>query len=186
METKTCTKCGVEQDIEEFYLVRADKPWRSGSCRACRGKRAKVWNEESKEAIRNYKREWHVKNREKVISKVNDWVKANPEKRRKNALAYYYRLQDAAIRAYGGYKCNWCGIEEPLVLCLDHVENNGRAHRKELGTLGGHVFYKWLKDNGYPAGFQVLCMNCNHAKYRNGGVIPPSLKVRCNDHPSGE
>ena len=45
---------------------------------------------------------------------------------------------------------------------------------------------KWLKDNGYPSGFQVLCMNCNHAKYRNGGVLPESLKGRCIDYPERE
>jgi ABC-type uncharacterized transport system substrate-binding protein len=33
-------------------------------------------------------------------------------------------------------------------------------------------FYKWLARNGYPSGFQILCMNCNHGKSRNGGVCP--------------
>jgi hypothetical protein len=117
---------------------------------------------------------------------VNDWVLKNPDRRRKNALAYYYRLQHSAIEAYGGYRCQWCGIDEPLVLCIDHVENNGKAHREEMNSVGGHRFYKWLRDNAYPPGFQVLCMNCNHGKYRNGGVLPPALKGRCNDYPQGE
>ncbi len=52
--------------------------------------------------------------------------------------------------------------------------------------MGGHKFYKWLRDAGYPDGFQVLCMNCNHAKYRNGGILPQTLKGRCNDYPGRE
>ena len=183
---KVCKKCGVSQPLDQFPLVRKDKSWRAGECRSCRAVRTKAWNEESKEAIRAYKREWHQQNREKVLERVREWVKANPGKRRKNALAYYYRLQHAAIEAYGGYQCHWCGITEPLVLCIDHVNNDGRDHRREIGSVGGHKFYKWLADNDWPPGFQVLCMNCNHAKYRNGGVLPESLKGKCNDHPSRE
>jgi hypothetical protein len=33
--------------------------------------------------------------------------------------------------------------------------------------------------NGFPPGYQVLCMNCNHGKRMNNGVCPH--KERCND-----
>jgi hypothetical protein len=29
--------------------------------------------------------------------------------------------------------------------------------------------YLWLKREGFPAGFRVLCFNCNHAAHVNGG-----------------
>jgi hypothetical protein len=29
-----------------------------------------------------------------------------------------------------------------------------------------------LCKNGFPKGFQTLCMNCNWGKYRNGGQCP--------------
>lgn len=28
--------------------------------------------------------------------------------------------------------------------------------------------HRWLEANGYPAGFQVLCANCNMAKQSGG------------------
>jgi hypothetical protein len=28
--------------------------------------------------------------------------------------------------------------------------------------------HRWLKNSGYPPGFQVLCFNCNFAKHRKG------------------
>ena len=71
---------------------------------------------------------------------------ADPVVMRGNWLrAYYYRLQDEAIMAYGGYECACCGEAEPLYLSIDHVNNDGAQHRKELGSLGGHKLYKWLK-----------------------------------------
>lgn len=183
---RTCRKCGEEKPLDAFEVVNKERGWRRHQCKACKRQYHQEWAERSREHIRQKRREYHEANREQIIDRVNKWVKENPQKRRKNYLAYYYRLQDAAIRAYGGYKCKWCGIDEPLVLTLDHINNDGAEHRKELGTLGGAPFYRWLKENDYPDGFQVLCMNCNHAKHRNGGVLPDTLKGRCNDYPERE
>lgn len=146
-------------------------------CKSCENASRKRHAEES----RNYQREYSLANRDHKIIAAMEWAKANPDKRRKNALNYYYRLADQAILAYGGYRCIWCGIDDPIVLSLDHVENNGSVERKKHNRKGA-AFYKWLRDNNYPSGYQVLCMNCNHGKMRNGGVLPPSLKDRCNDH----
>lgn len=181
---RKCKKCGRERDDDAFEVINHARGWRRGECKECVKHRVRRYAVDSKRAIA--RKEYYLANREEIIGKVGQWVKANPDRRRKNALAYYYRLQNEAILAYGGYRCSWCGIDEPLVLCLDHVANNGRDHRREIGSLGGHKLYKWLRDNNYPPGFQVLCMNCNHAKYRNGGELVASLKGRCNDHPFGE
>lgn len=43
-----------------------------------------------------------------------------------------------------------------------HVNGGGKQHRLEVGF--GQVFYRWLKKNDYPEGYQVLCHNCNLAK----------------------
>lgn len=183
---RACRRCGVEKPLEMFSVANAKRGWRRHECKDCERVRHQSYVAASKEAIRAGKQSYYRANREREIARAGQWAKANPKRRREIALAYYYRMQDAAIRAYGGYHCCWCGIEEPLVLCIDHVANDGRAHRREIGSMGGHRFYKWLRDHDYPDGFQVLCMNCNHAKYRNGGVIPQSLKGRCNDHPERE
>ncbi len=69
----------------------------------------------------------------------------------------------AALSHYseGSFECRWCKIADIDVLCLDHIDGNGAEHR--LG-LGNQSIWKWLKDNGYPDGFQVLCRNCNQKK----------------------
>jgi hypothetical protein len=178
-----CRKCGLEKPTSEFECISPTKGWYRKECSRCVYLRHKAQDDASKQAIRDYNRTYYRDNKEKLDKRSQDWIAENPEKRRKTALSYYYRLQHAAILAYGGYRCTWCGIDEPFVLAIDHVNNDGKEHRKLVGSVGGHKFYKWLRDHEYPKGFQVLCMNCNHAKYRNGGTIPDTLKGRCNDYP---
>lgn len=84
--------------------------------------------------------------------------KSNKAMRRRNR-----KVREQAIRAYGD-KCACCGETEFGFFTIDHVENNGGVHRKEIGVSAGTAFYQWLIRNKFPAGFQVLCMNCNAAK----------------------
>lgn len=89
-----------------------------------------------------------------------DWIAERHSKRR--ALA---------ITAYGG-RCNCCGVTESAFLAVDHVEGGGNAHRRSLSKSGRIVgssnFYAWLERNRFPAGFQLLCHNCNFAKSHGG------------------
>jgi len=74
------------------------------------------------------------------------------------------------MAAYGGSVCACCGETDIRFLTIDHVDGDGAQHRKLIG--GGGNTYKWLRQNGYPSGFQVLCYNCNMGRYRNGGICP--------------
>lgn len=78
----------------------------------------------------------------------------------------HLELKEAALRAYGEC-CRCCGETWPVFLTLDHLKNNGAAHRKKIHRRGGSL-YQWLKTHGYPEGFQVLCYNCNAAKHWKG------------------
>lgn len=88
--------------------------------------------------------------------------------------------------AYGGRKCNCCGEGSVEFLCLDHIHNNGAVERSQFehpasGT--GTALYRRLARCGFPAGYQVLCHNCNAAKHilgecphetrRRGGNLMP-------------
>ena len=57
--------------------------------------------------------------------------------------------------------CACCGEKETRFLTLDHVNGNGANHRR---VIGRQPLERWLKSNGYPSGYQVLCWNCNVAK----------------------
>lgn len=81
------------------------------------------------------------------------------------------RLKLAALGAYGG-GCTCCGEHDHRFLSIDHVDQDGAEHRRAIKSVGGYGFYYWLKNNDYPGGFQVMCFNCNHGRFINGGVCP--------------
>jgi len=95
-------------------------------------------------------------------------------KHRKCSRDGIQRLKDAAYEAYGGYRCVCCGETEPNFLSLDHIHNDGAIHRKEVS---GSNFYRWLRDRDYPPILQILCMNCNVGRHRNGGICPHRVEV---------
>jgi hypothetical protein len=70
------------------------------------------------------------------------------------------RRRMSVLKFYGG-KCMCCGETEPKFLTLDHVNNDGAKHRKEIGQSS---IYRWVEINGFPKTIQILCFNCNMAK----------------------
>lgn len=72
----------------------------------------------------------------------------------------------AALNAYGGPRCSQCGNASIDILEIDHIDGGGNQHRKQVTQgAGGYPFHHWLKANGYPEGFQVLCPTCNKAAH---------------------
>ena len=90
---------------------------------------------------------------------------------------YYARIKNEILKAYGGDPphCRCCGEATIAFLQIDHINENGAAHRRELFgpnyRRAGWRFYLWLRKAGFPSGFQVLCANCNTAK-THLGVCP--------------
>lgn len=77
-----------------------------------------------------------------------------------------------ALEAYGN-KCVCCGEAEKIFLTIDHINNDGAEHKRNVGK---HI-YKWLKDNNYPKdNYRLLCYNCNSGRARNKGVCPHEEK----------
>lgn len=95
--------------------------------------------------------------------------RSNPEARCKQQRGYRAILRADVLRAYGE-QCACCGESQKLFLAIDHIDNSGSEHRKTVGS--GDAFYRWLRANGFPPGFQTLCCNCNWGKHANGGICP--------------
>lgn len=56
-----------------------------------------------------------------------------------------------------------CGVTAIEHLTIDHIDGGGTKERAKVG--GGCRFYYWLIRSGFPAGYQVLCWNCNFKKH---------------------
>jgi hypothetical protein len=79
-------------------------------------------------------------------------------------IRYKRRLKKEVLSHYSGGGepvCSKCGNQDIRVLTIDHINNGGRRHLDNLKIKGGIQFYRWLKSNGFPPGYRVLCFNCN-------------------------
>lgn len=103
--------------------------------------------------------------KQKAKDATYTWRKNNPNKQRQIRYRANQKLKVAALGAYSQTaqpSCSRCGIDDLDVLCLDHINDNGKEDRKITGM--GSNFYNWLKQHNYPEGYQVLCRNCNYKK----------------------
>jgi hypothetical protein len=97
-----------------------------------------------------------------------------------NAVAMRHRnLRDRilAMKHYGGNppRCSCCGDGHFSFLTVDHIDGNGNEERTRLfgnRYQGGHDMYRYLRKNGFPSGYRVLCMNCQVGKRDNMGHCP--------------
>lgn len=75
------------------------------------------------------------------------------------------------LAAYGKV-CTCCGESGLAFLTLEHVNQDGAAHRRAVGENGQAQLVD-LKRQGWPQGAYTLrCYNCNIAAYHNGGTCP--------------
>lgn len=89
---------------------------------------------------------------------INKWCEACLTDQR----TYQRQQRDALLRLYGG-KCTCCGEDNFYFLNIDHVNNDGAQHRRQMGSHGASI--RAILREGYkPDRYQVLCCNCNSAK----------------------
>lgn len=97
------------------------------------------------------------------------WRKKNPQKNKQIDYRYADKLKRDVFSHYGRdgrVECMDCGFNDIRGLCIDHILNNGADERRSIKNklFAGKNFYRWLRDNGYPVGYQILCANCNLIK----------------------
>lgn len=125
--------------------------WRAaGLCGGC-GSRPPVEGKAQCEVCRNRRNHYGWKTRK-------DRGRRYREKLRSDVFDHY------------GWACACCGESGPLFLTIDHINGGGAEHRRTFGNGSG--VYAWLRREGFPDGYQTLCINCNLGRSRNGGVCP--------------
>ncbi|KKM06705.1 hypothetical protein LCGC14_1741310 [marine sediment metagenome] len=71
-----------------------------------------------------------------------------------------YDRQKIIVFDYYGGKCITCGETDYDMLEMDHINDDGCGHRKEVGRK----IYRWIIRNNFPDNLQLLCANCNLKK----------------------
>lgn len=97
-------------------------------------------------------------------------VKRGENNRKKQVL----KLRKQIFSFYGD-KCSCCGESNYKFLTIDHINNNGGAHKRSIGNgrkAPTIMFYRWIVKNNFPDDLRLLCWNCNCGRSVNSGVCP--------------
>ena len=158
---KNCQKCG-----QKFIGY-----WNRKFCENCV---VKIRNEQALKSYYKHHEEAKKRSRKyhhKFVLEKNikpevykKWRKQRTEYNKK----YSVKIRLEVLKKYSGEfpKCACCGEKQIEFLTIDHINNDGAKHRKEIGK--GRL-YQWLYKNKFmPDRFQILCWNCNLSKYHYG------------------
>ena len=178
--TRRCTKCQQEGPPEMFNRRPSGKDGLSSRCRKCTCVYAKaqyskhrlkalarnaVWRGTHVEYDKDRKAKWYATAREHSLNRMSAWR---------------YAVRSRAIEVLGG-KCACCGESRETMLEIDHVNNDGAAHRSEAKG-GVYRTYREMAASGVRnPRFQVLCANCNASKHRNGGSCEHASESRSDE-----
>ena len=130
---KLCAKCLQLKEESEFHRYKGNPDGLQYECKSCALKR-------------------FAKHREKC--------------RKQKVLNYSQRtrqrLRLEILKHYGGDPpvCACCKEDLIEFLTIDHIDGGGNQHKLHEARKG---LYNWLKKNGFPSGYRVLCCNCNQS-----------------------
>lgn len=166
---------------EEYYRKRRKTRYDQGLCESCGNPRHLSFTRCSacreKNIQSNKTRTERLRAEKKCIScggpKEEDFFTCSICINKERSRCYSLRVE--VLDHYGG-KCACCGEAELKFLCVDHINNDGAEHRRQIGTAA--TMWKWIIDSGFPDTFQVLCRNCNWGKQTNGGICPHQSKEK--------
>ena len=155
-KTKVCPKCRVEKSTDLFYKNK--KGQYSSYCIACH---------------LNYN--MRTKRTGGIRTERNNREFTGPN------FTVFRNYKKIVIEHYSNGKncCACCGETQIEFLTIDHINNDGKQHRKNIGIPGGGPrFYRWLIKNNFPDNpqLQILCYNCNLAK-GHLGYCPHKVKT---------
>jgi 5'(3')-deoxyribonucleotidase len=133
---KKCTTCGSDVTINprnnQFYY----------RCTECRFKKNLYYREK----------------RQELRKKAIDRYAVNCEEIKARLRNKHKKYKQKFLDLYGG-ECVNCAESNPNLLTIDHILNDGKQHRQEMGNTRSVL--KDAIDNYNPGRFRILCYNCN-------------------------
>lgn len=79
---KTCTKCGIENPLTEFYKHPNTRDGLQSRCKVCTKADAAKWSGENPEKVKESSDKYRAANTEKLNARTAKWQAENPDKRR--------------------------------------------------------------------------------------------------------
>jgi hypothetical protein len=137
---KLCSHCKQQVSIEQFAKRQTAYCGYNSTCKIC------------------------------VQAQRTTYWKANPEERIKYLArhrSYHHRERLEVLQYYSHSTvpyCACCGESQYEFLSIDHIHGGGYQHMKTIKSN----LDRWLKRQGFPKGYRVLCYNCNFVRGHYG------------------
>lgn len=135
---RKCTKCKLEKGLAEFPKHVRHSTGYSSWCRLCHNSYCKSYYNSHKKAMQERSRKYNADLRREALDQYSN----------------------------GTMLCQCCSESHYEFLSIDHIDGGGTKHREQTGA--GSLFYLWLRKNGWPSGYRVLCHNCNFSMGQYG------------------
>lgn len=83
MNTKRCSRCGIEKSLNDFSVRKDSKSGYRAICKVCIFKRRRLYRENNKEIIQRRKHDYYIKNRKAIRERRRIFYQKNRDKIRK-------------------------------------------------------------------------------------------------------
>jgi len=171
MNSKICSKCGIEKEIGE-YSIRKDKD-RNGvvverinsQCKLCNSKRRKEWMNNNSDKMMGHSKRYYDSHPEQCREKAREWRKRNSTKmqnymkkwrsnRDRFEVALARSQQDSRVKGYAGCSATVDEIREAFT---------GKCQNPACGIPEEECTVKLHMDHDHVTGqFRAwLCHRCN-------------------------
>jgi hypothetical protein len=193
---KLCRRCCLEKSDDCFYLRGVNKL--HSYCKQCVREKGDEWRLSNPEKVKELSRVYssnvpkeikvlrvqksrHLKERrgeclccsgQAVLGKKN--CRPCQEKLNRVHNERSRKFKTLCFDHYGRF-CVCCTKEfnHDAFLTLNHINNDGKDHRRELKQRS---IYEWVVKNGFPDYLETNCWNCNSGRSVNGGICPHQEK----------
>ena len=88
METKICSKCGIEKPITEFYF-RKDSQKYHNQCKICLREKSSNYRKENIDKIKEQQKRYYKENHERLLNYHKDYREQNTDKIKDTRKKYY-------------------------------------------------------------------------------------------------
>lgn len=179
---KTCSKCKIEKNTDEFHKDKNRKDGLDYRCKVCKKKHAdeytktedskksrKKWQQDNMDRVKVSQKKYYKKNRDKILEKNREWAQNNKEscverslrwqKKNKDKVAEYKRRRRAAKN---NVKENYTPAQEKITR---EIFNNKCFNCGCKEGLCIDHYYPLSKGNALTLlNACVLCQSCNCSK----------------------